>query len=205
VIMNRPTGKVNASVFELDYVGVKAPEFSFTRLVGADPILGVEMSSTGEVACLGEDFEDAFLKSLLSVGFRLPIRRVLLSTGSVEQKAAFLASSRELAAAGVELFGTRGTARFMKESGVPVQPVHWPLEEKSPNALELIREGRVDLVVNVPKNASDEELRNDYMIRRAAVDHGVPLITNIQLAERLAHSMCHKSLEALEIRSWQDY
>lgn len=205
VIMNRPISKVDASVFELDYVGVKAPQFSFTRLDGADPILGVEMSSTGEVACIGEDFDDAFLKSMLSVGLKLPIRRVLLSTGPLEVKAAFLESTRILAGEGVELFGTKGTAAFIGESGVPVTPVHWPSESGSPNALELIREGKVDLVVNIPKDASEEELENDYTIRRAAVDHGVPLITNIQLAERLAGAVARKRLDNLEIRSWDEY
>ncbi len=205
VIMDRPTQKVDGSVLELDYVGVKAPQFSFTRLEGADPILGVEMSSTGEVACLGEDFEDAFLKAMLSVGFRLPIRRVLLSTGPVEDKAVFLSSTRALAVAGVQLFGTRGTASFMADSGIDVEPVYWPLEPESPNALELIKAGKVDLVVNIPKDASDEELKNDYMIRRAAVDHGIPLITNIQLAQRLAQALSAESLETLEVRSWDEY
>jgi carbamoyl-phosphate synthase large subunit len=205
VIMNRPIQKVDQSVFELDYVGVKAPQFSFTRLEGADPILGVEMSSTGEVGCIGEDFDDAFLKSLISVGFRLPIRRVLLSTGPLEYKAAFLESTRQLSRAGVEFYGTRGTASFMAEAGVSVTPVHWPLEEESPNAVELLRDRKVDLVVNIPKDASEEELRNDYMIRRAAVDHGIPLITNLQLAQRLAHALSQKSVESLEVRSWEEY
>jgi carbamoyl-phosphate synthase large subunit len=205
VIMDRPIRRVDASVFELDYVGVKAPQFSFTRLQGADPILGVEMSSTGEVACIGEDFNDAFLKSLLSVGFRLPIRRVLLSTGPVAYKAAFLASTKSMARAGVRMYGTHGTAAFMADSGVEVTPVHWPLEDRSPNVLDLIRKGEVDLVVNIPKDASEQELANDYMIRRAAVDHAVPLVTNIQLAQRLAQALTRKSLDELEIRSWDDY
>jgi len=205
IIMNRPVNKIDASVFELDYVGVKAPQFSFTRLDGADPILGVEMSSTGEVGCIGDDFEDALLKSMISVGLRLPIRRVLLSTGPLEHKAAFLASTRVLKDSGVEFYGTRGTASFMGESGIPVTPVHWPLEGKSPDAVELIRKGEVDLVINIPKDASEEELLNDYQIRRAAVDHGVPLITNLQLAQRLARALCRKSLDSLEIRSWDEY
>ncbi len=205
VIMHRPVDKVDLSILELDYVGVKAPQFSFTRLDGADPVLGVEMSSTGEVACIGEDFEDAFLKSLISVGFKLPMRNVLLSTGPVEHKAAFLASTRDLAAAGVKFYGTAGTATFMSDSGIPVTPVHWPLEGGSPNAVDLIRRGEVDLVVNIPKDASEAELANDYMIRRTAVDHGVPLITNIQLARRLARALNRKSPENLEIKSWRSY
>ncbi len=205
ILMNRPIPTVEVSVFELDYVGVKAPQFSFTRLEGADPILGVEMASTGEVGCIGSDFDDAFLKALISVGYNLPIKSILLSTGPVEAKAAFLESSRKLRESGVELFATRGTAQFTSESGIPVQSVHWPLEGKSPNALELIQKRKVDLVVNIPKDASDEELENDYIIRRSAVDHGIPLVTNIQLAERLANAICEKDLESLEIRSWDEY
>ncbi len=205
VIMNRPTAKIDQSIFELDYVGVKAPQFSFTRLVGADPILGVEMSSTGEVGCIGDDFEDAFLKSLIAVGYHLPIKKVLLSTGPLETKAAFLASARQLSKAGVTFYGTSGTAAFMADSGIEVTTVAWPLEKGSPNALDLLQKGEVDLVVNIPKNASREELKNDYMIRRAAVDHGIPLVTNIQLAQRIASAICHKSLEDLEIRSWSEY
>ena len=206
VIMNRPVPEITNSLYELDYVGVKAPQFSFTRLGGADPILGVEMASTGEVACIGTDFEDAFLKAMISVGFRFPIRRALLSTGPVADKAAFLESTRDLAAAGVELCGTSGTARFTQESGIPIESVYWPLDKgKSPNALELIQAGDVDLVVNVPKDASEEELMNDYLIRRAAVDHGIPLITNIQLAQRLAQAIRRKDLADLEVLAWQDY
>ncbi len=156
-------------------------------------------------ACLGEDFDDAFLKALLSVGFRLPIRRVLLSTGPVEHKAAFLASTRRMAEAGVELFGTHGTAAFMAEAGIAVHEVFWPLENRSPNALELVRESRVDLVINIPKDASPDELTNDYTIRRAAVDHGVPLVTNLQVAQRLARALSRKTLDELEIRSWREY
>ena len=156
------------------------------------------------MACIGDDFEDAFLKSLLSVGFRLPIRRALLSTGPVEHKAAFLASTRRMADAGVELFGTHGTAAFMAEAGIAVHEVYWPLEKRSPNALELVRSGGVDLVINIPKNASAEELTNDYSIRRAAVDHGVPLVTNLQVAQRLARAL-GRSIEDLEIRSWREY
>ncbi|UCF33365.1 MAG: carbamoyl-phosphate synthase (glutamine-hydrolyzing) large subunit [Phycisphaerales bacterium] len=205
VIMRQPLPDVAASAFELDYVGVKAPHFSFTRLAGADPVLGVEMASTGEVGCIGDDFEDAFLKSLLSVGYRLPVRRVLLSTGPVEDKAAFLKSTVALVATGAALYGTKGTATFLAEHGIEVTPVHWPLDAASPNAMDLIRSGDLDLVINIPKDASEQELTNDYMIRRTAVDHGVPLITNIQLAQRFIHALCEKPLEKLEIRSWEEY
>ncbi len=205
ILMNRPTRPVDGSVLDLDYVGVKAPQFSFTRLEGADPILGVEMASTGEVACVGGDFEDAFLKAMISVGLKLPVRHVLLSTGTVESKAAFLKNTRELAATGVSFYGTHGTAAFMAANDVPVTEVNWPLEGASPTAIDLIRSGDVDLVVNIPKDASEEELENDYMIRRAAVDCGVPLITNLQLAQGLVQALCRKSLEDLEIKSWQEY
>jgi len=205
VMMKQPVARVDASVFELDYVGVKAPQFSFTRLQGADPILGVEMASTGEVACLGSSFEDAFLKSLLSVGFRMPIRHVLVSAGPVEQKAAFLHSTREMLTAGISFYATHGTAAFLESNDVPATPVHWPLEGGAPNALDLIRRGEVDLVINVPKDATADELENDYTIRRAAVDHGVPLVTNIQLAQRLGHALSRKRLEDLEIKSWDEY
>ncbi len=206
IMMNRPVEKQETSLFDLDYVGVKAPQFSFTRLAGADPVLGVEMASTGEVACLGEDFEDAFLKAMIAVGFRLPIERVLLSTGPIQDKAAFLQSAVEMAAAGVQFYGTHGTASFTAQSGVPIEAVSWPSEQNgSLNALELIKEGKVDLVVNVPKDASDDELRNDYLIRRAAVDHGIPLINNIQLAQALALALRRKTLDGLEVRSWQEY
>ncbi len=205
IIMNRPTRPVDGSVLDLDFVGVKAPQFSFTRLEGADPILGVEMASTGEVACIGSDFEDAFLKAMISVGLKLPVRKVLLSTGTVESKAAFLKNTRELAAEGVSFYGTRGTAAFMETNGVPVTAVNWPLDDASPTAVDLIHSGDVDLVVNIPKDASEEELQNDYMIRRAAVDRGVPLITNLQLAQGLVQALCRKSLEDLEIKSWQEY
>lgn len=205
VIMQQPLPELGVSALELDYVGVKAPQFSFTRLAGADPVLGVEMASTGEVGCIGDDFEDAFLKSLLSVGYRLPVRRVLLSTGPVADKAAFLKSTAALAAAGAEIYGTKGTAVFLANHGVEIAPVHWPLEKASPNALDLIRSGELDLVINIPKDATEQELTNDYMIRRAAVDGGVPLITNIQLAQLFIKAICDKTLDTLEVRSWAEY
>ena len=149
-------------------VGVKAPQFSFTRLEGADPVLGVEMASTGEVGCLGEDFEEAFLKALLSVGFRLPVSSVLLSTGPIADKAAFLESARTLCGMGVKLFATEGTAAFLKDHGVPALRLHWPTDVRSPNVLQYLQERRIGLVINIPKNSAEEELANDYVIRRKA-------------------------------------
>ncbi len=198
-------GPMNGSIFDVEYVGVKAPQFSFTRLDGADPTLGVEMTSTGEVACLGDDFEEAFLKAMLSVGYRLPVRNVLLSTGPVENKVAFLESSRTLRALGVRLYATRGTAEFLGANGIDATVLHWPLEEKSPNILEYLSQKRFDLVINIPKNSQEEELTNDYIIRRRSVDFGIPLITDIQLAQRFVEAIARKRLEDLQIKAWGEY
>jgi carbamoyl-phosphate synthase large subunit len=208
VMMGRRAPVANPTrgpLVDAKYVGVKAPQFSFTRLDGADPTLGVEMASTGEVACLGDDFEEAFLKALLAVGYRLPIRRVLLSTGPVEAKAAFLEASRQLRALGLTLYATAGTARFLDEHGLHTKMLHWPLEDRRPNALEYLSAKRIDLVINIPKNSQREELTNDYMIRRRAVDFGIPLITNIQLAQRFVEALARKSLGDLHIKSWREY
>jgi carbamoyl-phosphate synthase large subunit len=205
VMTGHACSRVNGYIYDLDWVGVKAPQFSFTRLDGADPILGVEMASTGEVACIGEDFDEAFLKSLLSVGYRLPSRGILLSTGPIQAKAAFLECAQILAKSGLHLFATSGTAAFLLEHGVSAEKLHWPLERRSPNALEYIRTGKVDLVINIPKNFQEEELTNDYLIRRCAVDFGVPLITNIQLAQRFVQAFARRSLSDLQVKAWQEY
>jgi carbamoyl-phosphate synthase large subunit len=205
VIMNRPVEKYNGTVFELEHVGVKAPQFSFTRLDGADPTLGVEMASTGEVACLGDDFEEAFLKALLSVGYRLPIRNILLSTGPVEAKAAFLECTRLLTQLGMNLYATKGTLEFMRADGIEATLLHWPLDARSPNALEYLSAGKIDLVINIPKSYQEEELTNDYLIRRRTVDFGIPLITNIQLAQRFVEALSRKQLTDLQIKSWREY
>ena len=205
VMMGRPVPVHNGSATDLEYVGVKAPQFSFTRLEGADPVLGVEMASTGEVGCLGEDFEEAFLKALLSVGLRLPVKSALLSTGPIEGKAAFLESARLLRDMGVALYATRGTAAFLAEHGIVSTRLHWPDEAASPNTLEFLSERKVDLVINIPKSSAEQELANDYVIRRKAADFGIPLITNIQLAQRFVEAMAKKSLAELQIKSWQEY
>ena len=205
VMMGRPVPVQGSPAMELDYVGVKAPQFSFMRLEGADPVLGVEMASTGEVGCLGEDFEEAFLKAMLSVGLRLPIRRVLLSTGPIESKAAFLEGACLLRDLGVEIFATRGTAAFLRENGVEAIALHWPDEPKSPNTMEYIEGRKVDLVINIPKHSGEAELANDYLIRRRAADLGIPLVTDIQLARRLAEALSKKRLSDLEVKSWQEY
>jgi len=205
VMMGRPVPVQNGSATDLEYVGVKAPQFSFTRLEGADPVLGVEMASTGEVGCLGDDFEEAFLKALLSVGFRLPIRNALLSTGPIEHKAAFLESARTLRDMGVNLYATHGTAAFLRANGIETAELYWPNEPQSPNTLELLGGRKLDLVINIPKNTGEEELTNDYLIRRKAADFGVPLITNIQLAQRFVEAISKKGLAELQIKSWQEY
>src|SRR5438105_2731312 len=178
VMMGRPVAVQNGSATDLEYVGVKAPQFSFTRLEGADPVLGVEMASTGEVGCLGDDFEEAFLKALLSVGFRLPVTSALLSTGPIEDKAAFLDSARILSAMGVKLFATEGTHAFLRAHGVQTTRLHWPTDVRTPNVLQALQEGAVDVVINIPKSSAEDELANDYLIRRKAADFGIPLITN---------------------------
>ncbi len=205
VMMGRALPMPVGSAVDLDYVGVKAPQFSFTRLDGADPVLGVEMASTGEVGCLGDDFEEAFLKALLSVGFKLPIRSALLSTGPIEHKAAFLESARMLRDLGVALYATDGTAAFLNANGVEAALAHWPSEPASPNTLEILGQKKVDLVINIPKNFGEQELANDYLIRRKSADFGIPLITNIQLAQRFVEALAGKRLAELQIKSWQEY
>ena len=204
-IIGEPTEPVQRSFLQLDHVGVKAPQFSFTRLDGADPVLGVEMSSTGEVACLGEHFEEAFLKAMISVGYRIPVRSVLLSTGPLESKAEFIPCARLLADAGVRLYATEGTAAFMRQYGVETTVLHWPLEQRQPDVLEFLRQGEIDLVINIPKNWDVKELENDYIIRRRAVDLNVPLITDLHLAKRFVEAIVKTSLEQLKIDSWNEY
>jgi carbamoyl-phosphate synthase large subunit len=205
VIMKRSVSAENDVLLDLDYVGVKAPQFSFMRLEGADPMLGVEMASTGEVGCIGEDFEEAFLKALLSVGYRLPVRSILLSTGPVEQKAVFVKSARLLAEIGITLYATRGTADFLKAAGIETTVLHWPSEILSPNVIDYLKTGKVDVVINIPKSFQEDELTNDYRIRRQAVDAGIPLITNIQFAQRFVEAIAQKLRDDLQIESYSHY
>jgi len=205
VMMGKHVEKVDLPLFEINHVGVKASQFSFTRLEGADPTLGVEMASTGEVGCFGEDFHEAFLKSLISVGYKFPIRSILLSTGPVESKAELLESIRDFAAQGIKLYATPGTADFLRSNGVEVETLYWPTEPNEPKTTDYIKAKKIDLVINIPKNFQEEELTNDYTIRRTAVDYGVPLITNRQIAARLAEALGHRGIEDLEIRSWKEY
>ena len=196
-------GKYNT--MDLDYVGVKAPQFSFSRLHGADPVLSVEMASTGEVGCLGDDLNEAFLKSLLSVGFAMPKKNILLSTGPIKNKAYLLDSIKKLAELGFNLYATEGTAKFLEQNGVTSSILHWPLEQKEPNALTYLKERKIDLVINIPKSYEEEEITNDYLIRRKAVDFNIPLLTNAQIAKLFVESIYNKKMEDLEIKSWEEY
>jgi carbamoyl-phosphate synthase large subunit len=205
IIMDKPVSKIDRSAFDLEYVGVKAPQFSFTRLKGTDPVLGVEMASTGEVACLGDDFNEAFLKSLISVGFRMPEKNILISAGPISSKAALLDSMRILDQLGYHFFATPGTAAFMETHNLKSDILYWPSDKKAPNVLTYIDEGTIDLVINIPKNTEEDELDNDYLIRRKAVDSNVPLITNEQLAKRFVESISRISTDKLSIKDWKEY
>jgi carbamoyl-phosphate synthase large subunit len=205
-ILDRPPEK-RFNTVDLDYVGVKAAQFSFHRLRGADPVLGVEMSSTGEVATFGDNLEEALLKSMMAVGFRPPSpgSGVLVSSGPSEGKSAFLPSARLLAARGLVIYATPGTARFLRTNGVDARIVRWPSQRGGPTALDVIRSGEVSLAINIPKNYQKRELSNDYLIRRTAVDHDVPLITNLRLAHLIITAMERYSEEDLLARPWRSY
>ena len=206
VMLGIPVEKPNSNVFDLDYVGIKASQFSFSRLQGADPVLGVDMSSTGEVGCLGESSSEALLTSMLSVGYRVPEKGVLLSTGTAKQKADLLDSAQKLHRKGYQLYATAGTHRYLNENGIPAIMVHWPTEEdKEPQALDLLRRKQIDFVVNIPKNLTSNELTNGYKIRRAAVDLNVPLITNARLAAAYIDAFCDLTLDSIEIKAWDEY
>jgi len=205
VIIGKEVEKIEDMSLNYNYVGVKAPEFSFTRLEGADPTTGVEMASTGEVACMGDDFNEAFLKALISVGYKFPVKSILISSGSIESKVELLEATRKFLSMGVKFYATKGTAKFMRSHDIPVETLSWPLEGGKPNAAEFIKTGKIDLVINIPKNFQEEELTNDYIIRRTAVDYKVPLITNRQIAMRLAEALVEKNLDELEIKSWNEY
>ncbi|MBD3289952.1 carbamoyl-phosphate synthase (glutamine-hydrolyzing) large subunit [candidate division KSB1 bacterium] len=205
IIMNEEVPRIDRSAFDLDYVGIKAPQFSFTRLKGSDPVLNVEMTSTGEVACIGDNFHEAFLKSLLSVGFKMPKKAILLSTGPIESKADLLDSVKKLSEIGYQLFATKGTAQFLAANGIQSKILFWPSENVEPNTLTYITEGKIDLVINIPKNIEKEELDNDYQIRRRAIDFDVPLITNLQIAKRFVESLSLISQDRLKVKSWDEY
>jgi carbamoyl-phosphate synthase large subunit len=197
--------KPHKSVFDLDYVGVKASQFSFSRLAKADPVLGVDMASTGEVGCIGDSFFEALLKAMYSVGYRMPEKAVLISSGPAKAKADLLEATRMLRDRGYRLYATRGTQQFLANAGVEAEVAFWPDEKDSPNTVELIRQRVVDLVINIPKDLSATELNNDYQIRRSAVDYNIPLITNARLASAFIHAFCSLDEKDLEIKAWDEY
>jgi carbamoyl-phosphate synthase large subunit len=201
VMLGEKVSKPDKSLFELDYVGVKAPQFSFSRLQKADPVLGVEMHSTGEVGCIGEDFYEAMLTAMLSVGYTIPKKSVMLSTGPTRSKTELLSSARMLSERGYLLYATRGTQLFLAENGISAVTLHWPDELKEPNVINYIKEKKIDLVINIPKNLTKGELQNDYLIRRCAVDYNIPLITNSRLASAFIHAFCKMDLQDISIKS----
>lgn len=205
VMLGLPVEKPHKSLFDLDYVGIKASQFSFNRLQKADPVLGVDMASTGEVGCLGDDTSTALLKSMLSVGYRIPQRNILLSTGSAKQKAAMLDAAKTLADHGYKLFATGGTSKYLNENGAPNTLVYWPSEKGKPQALDMLHNHEIDMVVNIPKNLTAGELSNGYKIRRAAIDLNVPLITNARLASAFIQAFCNVKPDEIDIKSWAEY
>ena len=206
IMLGLPVQKPSKSLFDLDYVGIKASQFSFNRLQKADPVLGVDMSSTGEVGCLGEDSRTALMKSMLSVGHRIPEKNILLSTGGGKQKAEMLTACQLLREHGYKLFATPGTHRYLQENDIESTLVHWPSEaDQQPQALDLLHKKEIDMVVNVNKNLSSGELTNGYKLRRAAIDLNIPLITNARLASEFIQAFCTVKLDDLEIKSWQEF
>lgn len=201
---------VDQDAFDLDYVGIKASQFSFSRLNLADPVLGVDMVSTGEVGCIGDNFDEALLKSLLSVGYRIPHKTILVSSGNALQKADLLPCCQTFSSNGFTIYATSGTCRYLQENGVPAVRALWPSEEEEEgcqgvSALQLIRSKSVELVINIPKNFSQNELTNGYKLRRAAIDFNIPLITNSRLATAFVKAFCRVPLESISIRSWDEY
>ncbi|MCF0179954.1 MAG: carbamoyl-phosphate synthase (glutamine-hydrolyzing) large subunit, partial [Bacteroidales bacterium] len=205
IMLGLPYEKPAKTEFDLDYVGIKASQFSFSRLQKADPVLGVDMSSTGEVGCLGDDTNCAILKSMLSVGLRIPEKSVLISSGNAKQKLELLTPARQLASKGYKLYATEGSYRFLQENGVPCTQVYWPSEEKQPQALDMICNKEIDMVINIPKNLTSRELTNGYKIRRAAIDFNVPLLTNDRLASAFINSFCTMNVDDIAIKAWDEY
>ena len=205
VMLGLPVEKPNKNLFDLDYVGVKASQFSFNRLQNADPVLGVDMVSTGEVGCIGEDSRTALLKSMLSVGLRIPKKSVLLSTGNGLQKADMLTASQLLAQRGYNIYATKGTSQYLTENGIKNTRVYWPTEEGTPQVIDLLREKKVDMVVNIPRDLSSREITNGYRVRRAAIDLNIPLLSNARLASSFIHAFATVNVDDLDIKSWDEY
>ena len=206
IMLGEQIEPVDTSTFDIDYVGVKASQFSFGRLHKADPVLGVDMSSTGEVGCLGDDSSDALLKAMLSVGNRIPSKGILLSTGGPKQKAAMLDAAHKLHNKGYKIYATGGTHAFLNDNGIPAVKVYWPSQaDMQPQALDLLHSHEIDLVVNIPKNLTPTELGNGHTIRRAAIDLNIPLLTNARLASAFIDAFTSMTLDQIEIKSWDEY
>ena len=206
VMLGLNVEKPGKSAFDLDYVGIKASQFSFSRLQGADPVLGVDMASTGEVGCLGVDSSEALMKALISVGQRIPRRTVLLSTGGPKSKSAMLDAAHLLNNKGYTIYATGGTHKYLSENGIPTIRAYWPSEtDQHPQAEQLLHDHKIDLVVNIPKNYSSSELSNGYRIRRAATDLNIPLLTNARLASAFIEAFTTHPLDDIEIKAWDEY
>lgn len=205
IMLGAPYAKPDSSVFDLDYIGVKASQFSFSRLQNTDPVLGVDMSSTGEVGCIGEDFSDAILKSMLSVGYKIPKKGILISSGEMKSKVDLLEACKLLEKKGYQLYASHGTCKFLAENGIKGIDVNWPDEDGENNILRMIADKQFDLIINIPKDVTRRELTNGYIIRRGAVDYNIPLITNARLATAFINAFCKMELEDIEIKSWNEY
>ena len=205
IMLDAPYSRPDKSAFDIDRIGVKASQFSFARLQNADPVLGVDMSSTGEVGCLGDDYHEALLNALIATGYSIPKKNILISSGEAHGKVDLLEPSQTLAANGYTLYATKGTAKFLKENGVDAIEVSWPDEEGENKIMDMISAHAFDLIVNVPKNHTKRELTNGYKIRRGAIDHNIPLLTNARLAKAFIESFCAMKLEDIQIKSWQEY
>ena len=205
IMLDAPYTKPDKSAFDIDWIGVKASQFSFARLHKADPVLGVDMSSTGEVGCIGDDFNEALLSAMIAVGNRIPQKNVLVSSGAAKSKAELLEPCHMLAAKGYNIYGTAGTAKFLNENGISATAVCWPDEQGDLNIMDMFSKHVFELVVNIPKDHSKRELTNGYKIRRAAIDHNIPLITNARLASAFISAFCNMDEKDIQIKSWQEY
>ena len=209
IMLDAPYSKPDKSAFDVDWIGVKASQFSFSRLHKADPVLGVDMSSTGEVGCIGDDFSEALLNAMIATGFKIPSKEkgVMVSSGAMKSKVDLLDAIRTLFGKGYKVYATAGTAQFLNDSGVKAETVYWPDENAhhENNVMKMIADHKFDLIINIPKNHSKRELTNGYMIRRGSIDHNIPLITNARLASAFIEAFCEMSIEDIQIKSWQEY
>ena len=205
VMLGLPVEKPEKNLFDIDYVGIKAPQFSFARLQKADPVLGVDMSSTGEVGCIGNTFDDAILESMLSVGYRVPKKNILISSGGARAKLELLTATKVLKQKGYNIYATHGTQKYLADNGVESTLLYWPNENQQPNVVDYIRDKKIDLVVNIPKDLTHNELANGYKIRRDAIDFNVPLITNARLASAFIKAFCKMDANDVPIKAWDEY